>query len=444
MCIGGKGGRKRKNSEAEEMKDGATRNAAADDESGGGATGRKRQAPLVTKMPILVARGGFSIIFKNNNLHEYLKRRRHLYNNASKVTKLIEDVKERYEFYERKDGNKKTMPSDVSLSSLLQQGFVCIILGQTKRINKYLRGIMRRIDSEQNLSVSAAERRVNRNPRQGQGHEARSNGARGVTSGIVSETVEDESGGEVSVSDCPPLPQGVKLVRECGTHCVLSSATVRGWPGIHIGRFSDQAISHLQKVKQGGHPTCVRGTPGLLYDNCDNAPGLHKIFPRPLSRQAMTAGEALEIELLLQVKNFGYDSKGRRLYGNRLASTDNCEIQEAHVDWKGADSFLLIPPKKRPIACLFPVSSKGCWIQLWPTGSGYGTVVHLEFGEALFFEPFVVHAGGLGVDCPRVQAYIVDEHTMTGDIQVTQYIQDQRSGQRYSSFCKSCVEKELV
>jgi hypothetical protein len=158
----------------------------------------------------------------------------------------------------------------------------------------------------------------------------------------------------------------------------------------------------------------------------------------------MTAGEALEIELLLQLKIFGYDSKGRRLYGNRIASTDNCEIQESHVDWKGADSFLLIPPKKCPIACLFPVSSKGCWIQLWPTGSGYSTVVRLEFGEVLFFEPFVVHAGGLGVDCPRVLAYIVDEHTMTGDIQVTQYIQDQRSGQRYSSFCKSCVEKELV
>jgi hypothetical protein len=222
------GGKKRKNSEAQDMKDGATCNAAADDESGGSATGRKRQALLVTvKMPILVARGGFSIIFKNNNLHEYLKRRRHLYNNASKVTKLIEDVKEEYEFYERKDGNKKTMPSDVSLSSLLQQGFVCIILGQTKRINKYLRGIMQRIDSGQNLSVSAAERRVNRNPHQGQGHEAPSTSTRGMTSGIVSETVF-----EVSVSDCPPVPQGVKLVCECGAHCVLSSATVRGWPGI--------------------------------------------------------------------------------------------------------------------------------------------------------------------------------------------------------------------
>jgi hypothetical protein len=40
----------------------------------------------------------------------------------------------------------------------------------------------------------------------------------------------------------------------------------------------------------------------------------------------MTAGEALEIELLLQVKIFGYDSKGRHLYGNWLGSTDNCEI----------------------------------------------------------------------------------------------------------------------
>jgi hypothetical protein len=73
---------------------------------------------------------------------------------------------------------------------------------------------------------------------------------RGVTSGIVSETVEGESGGEMSVSDSPPLLQGVKLVCECGMHCVLSSATVRGWPGIHIGRFSDQAMSHLQKVNE--------------------------------------------------------------------------------------------------------------------------------------------------------------------------------------------------
>jgi hypothetical protein len=103
MCIGGKGGRKRKNSEAEEMKDGAT----TDNKSGGGATGRKRQAPLVTKMPILVARGGFSIIFKNNNLHEYLKCRRHLYNNASKVTKLIEDVKKQYKFMKERMGTRK-------------------------------------------------------------------------------------------------------------------------------------------------------------------------------------------------------------------------------------------------------------------------------------------------------------------------------------------------
>jgi hypothetical protein len=71
-----------------------------------------------------------------------------------------------------------------------------------------------------------------------------------MTSGIVSETVEGESGGEMSVSDSPPLLQGVKLVCECSMHCVLSSANVRGWPGIHIGRFSDQAISHLQKVNQ--------------------------------------------------------------------------------------------------------------------------------------------------------------------------------------------------
>jgi hypothetical protein len=66
----------------------------------------------------------------------------------------------------------KRLTSDVSLNSLLQQGFVCIILGQTKRINKYLRGIMQRIGSEQNLSVLAAEKRVNRNRHQGQGHEA--------------------------------------------------------------------------------------------------------------------------------------------------------------------------------------------------------------------------------------------------------------------------------
>jgi hypothetical protein len=54
----------------------------------------------------------------------------------------------------------------------------------------------------------------------------------------------------------------------------------------------------------------------------------------------MTAGEALQIKLLLQVKIFGYDSKGRCLYGNRLVSTDNCEIQESHIDWKGADFFV--------------------------------------------------------------------------------------------------------
>jgi hypothetical protein len=54
----------------------------------------------------------------------------------------------------------------------------------------------------------------------------------------------------VSVSDFPTLPQGVKLVCECAAHCVLSSATVRCWPNIHIGRFSDQAISRLQKVNQ--------------------------------------------------------------------------------------------------------------------------------------------------------------------------------------------------
>jgi hypothetical protein len=55
---------------------------------------------------------------------------------------------------------------------------------------------MQRIGSEQNLSVSAVERRVNRNQHQGQGHEARSTSTRGMTSGIVPETVEGESGGE--------------------------------------------------------------------------------------------------------------------------------------------------------------------------------------------------------------------------------------------------------
>jgi hypothetical protein len=71
-----------------------------------------------------------------------------------------------------------------------------------------------------------------------------------MTSGIVPETVEGESGGEVSVSDCPPLLQGVKLVCECSVHCVLSSVDSVTMP-FHICKRLTSDVSLNSLLQQG-------------------------------------------------------------------------------------------------------------------------------------------------------------------------------------------------
>jgi hypothetical protein len=76
---------------------------------------------------------------------------------------------------------------------------------------------------------------------------------------------------------------------------------------------------------------------------------------------------------------------------------------------KEPEKFLLERKAKCPIACQFPTSVEGCYLQVWLSGSGYGKIIHLELCEILFFMPFLAHAGGLGEGCPHVQAYIINE-----------------------------------
>lgn len=82
-------------------------------------------------------------------------------------------------------------------------------------------------------------------------------------------------------------------------------------------------------------------------------------------------------------------------------------LQLPHVDFDKVGSIhnVLSQKSKRPLSCIFPIDEP-MFIQIWPTGPGLSTVVCLKVGDAMFFEPTLIHGGGVGGT--RVHCYIAE------------------------------------
>lgn len=118
------------------------------------------------------------------------------------------------------------------------------------------------------------------------------------------------------------------------------------------------------------------------------------------------------------------------------------KLQLPHVDVENLYECMRCKREHRHLVILFPITTEGAWLQVWPEGNGYGNIVRLELGEVLFFEPNIVHAGGLGESCPRVQAYLVKTDSgITYQKQATEHVHKDLN-RPYADFCLSCVEKE--
>lgn len=372
------------------------------------------------RIPVLVTRGNQSgnTTFSNRHLLEYLNSILPEYDEKTtkeRVTFLKNDVMGRYAFYKNSEGGK-AIRQGVPLEVLLRRGLVVHL--SEKEYLKYMNKTIRNIRANNKKKSEELN----------------------VTHGNRSQHLA-HNGNQPSATNAT-LPKDTSFVAECEGQVVDTSATLSEMvcPGVRCGNFSTSIFSIIKKIKQTDYPTSVREAPGLRYDNCDASPGMHHVFPRPGSRNAIRMGQDLQIDMLLQAEKMGYSKQRRVIYASRLRTDEKGKLQEAHSDCKKPQSFDSVDPG-RPVACLFPTTEEGCFIQLWPTGSGFGRIVRLELGEILFFEPHVIHAGGLGSGCPRVQAYLVNDEDIVGDVQVTQYYRDESQNLRFSDFCWSCVEK---
>jgi hypothetical protein len=191
-------------------------------------------------------------------------------------------------------------------------------------------------------------------------------------------------------------------------------------------------VVKLIKRKEGSYNGQVKDSKGLLYDNCSQTSDVGALFdPKHIAK-----ADDLKNELLTLVKLHGFDVTGRKIFPSRLYSSQKskCPPQNPHVDWMYPNQFFDMKKDQLPLACLFPTTTDGCWLQIWPA-PGYGRILRLEFGEVMFFLPYVIHGGGLGRGCPRVQAYITKDEA----VYITQY-KETESNKQFSDFCFSSVE----
>ena len=71
----------------------------------------------------------------------------------------------------------------------------------------------------------------------------------------------------------------------------------------------------------------------------------------------------------------------------------------------------------RPLTVLAPTSPTGMYLQVWlPNHGRYGHVIHIKFGQALIFEPTLLHSGNIlagggdgekELECPRIHVHMV-------------------------------------
>jgi hypothetical protein len=358
-------------------------------------------------------------VFSNKVLREIL-RRQHLQSyeaqnsDARKTEVILDVVKGRYRFYKKRNEKQHvSMDGSVSLDSLLRDGHIAQLPENDeseRRIVCYLKKMMRQIRAESSRAARASKR-------------------------LKKPAKKDSNKQRKSCR----LPPGTVFVSDCTGERVYTPASAECWPGVEFGRFNSTNIQFLEKAKRGHYPQIVKNTKGLQYDNCGQSPGLINIFPSPINKETAKMALELETDILLRLQELGYDMSERVFYANRLGSSERGILQQAHVDLEEPEKFLSQRKAKCPIACLFPTSVEGCYLQVWPSGSGYGKIIRLELGEILFFMPCLVHAGGLGEGCPRVQAYITNEEGVNSFTHTTQYMRT--PSMRYSDFCFSCVEK---
>jgi hypothetical protein len=372
-------------------------------------------------------------VFSNRTLREILRRHLHLYeaspSDAGKTEVLLEIVNGRYRFYEKRAENQHvSMHESVTLDALLRERQIARLADDDeskKRIVRYLKGIMRQINAE-GSNRGAQEKMAERASKR----------LKSVEPHCRNDTDMKDSRGQLLGCSLPP---GTVFVSDCDGDKVHTPASADGWPGVEFGLFHPTSVKILEKAKRSQYPQTVKNTRGLKYDNCGQSPGLVHIFPNTNSKETAKMAMDLETDILLQLEDLGYDITQRSFYASRLGSSNKGVLQKAHVDLEEPEKFLTMKKAKLPVACLFPTSAQGCYLQVWPSGSGYGKIIRLELGEIMFFSPCLVHAGGLGEGCPRVQAYITDEERIDSFTHTTQYMRTKDMS--YSDFCLSCVEK---
>lgn len=235
-----------------------------------------------------------------------------------------------------------------------------------------------------------------------------------------------------------------------GLKIVSNGVRVIEMSGLTMYRFSETVVNTLPFVKRTACRGGVTNTKGLLYDNCSGPEGLQELFSGMMAERCERA-KYLENNLFHILQQEEYDFEGRQIAPCRLFTAEGAEPQKAHVDYLGLNGFCDYEKKRLPLTCLFPVTEQGAYIQVWPTGQGEGKIIRLELGEVMFFSPFLIHGGGLGDGCLRVQAYIYYNESWQSlgrRGSSTQHYQQQtvyetETEQRiaYSMFCESCVER---
>lgn len=382
---------------------------------------------------ILISKGNLNNqVFGNGYLQRFLEQKHfQLYNSHAHqgkrafVSQSVFDSLGSFVFYKKMNTHICIPTSGVTLHSLLQGGYI-VEENERATICEYLQRQFRRIRrkiSTSNGSESGAAVALRRSVR--------------FTSDVAH---------SVSPAGSRSLPAGIQFVAACHgmKWSVDDSYTARNFSSeLKFATFANGVLPIITSIRTASRKAGqVKLAPGLGYDNLHDEPGFMAAFAKSDENDLSPASNARIVaeELKARAAGLGYEVESREMYPSLLVTRDGAPPQKAHTDWRDSDNYLYCPSKDLPLALIFPTSSEGCYLQVWPSGSGYGRILHVALGEILFFTPRLVHAGGLGNGCPRVQAYMVDPGTK-GRVRGTHY---SRNGMEYSDFCWSCVEKKVT
>lgn len=187
----------------------------------------------------------------------------------------------------------------------------------------------------------------------------------------------------------------------------------------HLFPHMSRSIKALKTKRKG--KKISQSNPSLIYHGYDRntssdlgTKSQSAIFDGNMQLKSMLDGE-----LLRMIRGRGYSTERfvvpSALWNIREKSNSTkmpSGLQRPHIDWDISQSSCYKPSKqsRRPLACLFPIDAP-MFLQIWPTGPGNSTIICIRPGEVFFFEPTLVHGGGVG--SIRVHCYIAENITET-------------------------------